>query len=387
MKRLTVILLCLAFLLSFAACGGESAPDTTGTIETTVAPETTAPQAITTDPAPQLTTYPYNVRDEYLNYAVSEPQIIYKTTASENGLAGNIYAIEGTLHHVETSTDETGKFTYKDAIVYTESGAVKISNMFATIYNATASEYGESAAKNYYIDDVSDYVFPAEGETAEFICIYVGYSLSSNLPVFYLGASPDLYMMAELKDPVSGISINPDIGSITDPTGDENTPIKTDPAETKPPETNPPKQDEPTTGEANALSSAKDYLRLMPFSYGGLVDQLEYEGYTSSEAKYAADHCGADWNEQALDSAQDYIDLMAFSYSGLIEQLEYDQYTHDQAKYGADNCGADWYEQAAKSAEAYLSIMTFSRTGLIEQLEYDGFTHDQAVYGVEENGL
>lgn len=88
----------------------------------------------------------------------------------------------------------------------------------------------------------------------------------------------------------------------------------------------------------------------------------------------------------ALASAKQYLNSMAFSYSGLIEQLEYEGYSNSEATYAADNCGADWYEQAALSAKQYLNSMSFSRQGLIEQLEYEGFTYDQAVYGVEQNG-
>lgn len=91
-----------------------------------------------------------------------------------------------------------------------------------------------------------------------------------------------------------------------------------------------------TSGMRNALKSAKNYLSVMAFSYSGLVEQLEYEGYSSSEATYAADNCGADWYEQAVKSAKQYLDVMAFSRSGLIEQLEYEGYTHDQAVYGVD---------------------------------------------------
>lgn len=90
--------------------------------------------------------------------------------------------------------------------------------------------------------------------------------------------------------------------------------------------------------------------------------------------------------ENALKKAKSYLDLMPFSYSGLIEQLEYEGFTHSEAVYGADNCGADWYEQAVKKAADYLDLMAFSRSGLIEQLEYEGYTHEQAVYGVEQNG-
>ena len=90
--------------------------------------------------------------------------------------------------------------------------------------------------------------------------------------------------------------------------------------------------------------------------------------------------------KNALKTALRYLDYTAFSYKGLIEQLEFEGYTHSEAVYGADNCGADWNEQAAKCAKKYLNYSSFSRKGLIEQLEFEGFTHSQAVYGVEANG-
>ena len=77
---------------------------------------------------------------------------------------------------------------------------------------------------------------------------------------------------------------------------------------------------------------------------------------------------------------------MPFSYSGLIEQLEYESYSTEDATYAADNCSADWNEQAAKSAKKYLDVMAFSRDGLIEQLMFDGYTQEQAEYGVSQNG-
>lgn len=90
--------------------------------------------------------------------------------------------------------------------------------------------------------------------------------------------------------------------------------------------------------------------------------------------------------KNALKKANSYLNIMAFSYSELVKQLVYVGFTNEEAVYAADNCGADWNEQAAKKAEDYLGIMAFSRDGLIEQLEYVGFTHEQAVYGVEANG-
>lgn len=139
-----------------------------------------------------------------------------------------------------------------------------------------------------------------------------------------------------------------------------------------------------SSGEKNALETAKSYLRYSAFSYEGLIDQLEFEGYTYSEAKYGADNCGADWYDQALKCAESYLKYSAFSKSGLVDQLEYEGFTRDQSSYGVEGCGADWYEQAVKCAESYLKYSSFSRSELIDQLEYEGFTYDQAVYGVNQ---
>ena len=95
----------------------------------------------------------------------------------------------------------------------------------------------------------------------------------------------------------------------------------------------------PTRGEQNALNKANDYLEFMSFSRSGLIDQLEFEGYTTSEAEYAADNCGADWDEQAVLKAEEYLDFMSFSRSGLIDQLEFEGFTYDQASAAATAVG------------------------------------------------
>jgi hypothetical protein len=94
-----------------------------------------------------------------------------------------------------------------------------------------------------------------------------------------------------------------------------------------------------TTGEKNALARAQDYLAVMAFSRSGLIDQLEYEGYTATQAEYAVDHCGADWDEQAVLKAKEYLDVMSFSRSGLIDQLEYEGFSHSQASAAATKVG------------------------------------------------
>lgn len=98
-------------------------------------------------------------------------------------------------------------------------------------------------------------------------------------------------------------------------------------------------QDTVTTGQKNALRSAEQYLSVMPFSYSGLIEQLEYENYSTEDATYAADNCGADWNEQAAKAAKKYLDVMAFSRDGLIEQLIFEGFTQEQAEYGVSQNG------------------------------------------------
>ena len=94
-----------------------------------------------------------------------------------------------------------------------------------------------------------------------------------------------------------------------------------------------------TMGQKNALRAADNYLRTIPFSHDGLIHQLEYEGYSTEDATYAADNCGADWNEQAARCAKNYLNTMSFSRSSLIDQLEYEGFTQSQAEYGVSANG------------------------------------------------
>ena len=91
-----------------------------------------------------------------------------------------------------------------------------------------------------------------------------------------------------------------------------------------------------TMGERMALSSAKNYLRTMGFSKKGLINQLEFEGYSTEEATYAVNNCGANWKEQAVRVAKNYLNTMSFSKQGLIDQLEFEGFTSEEASYGAE---------------------------------------------------
>ncbi|UYO62831.1 Ltp family lipoprotein [Acetobacterium wieringae] len=94
-----------------------------------------------------------------------------------------------------------------------------------------------------------------------------------------------------------------------------------------------------TLAQKNALSKAKSYLSFSAFSYPGLIRQLEFEGFSTEDSTFAADNCGADWNEQAAKKAKNYMDMTAFSRDGLIRQLEFEGFTSEQAEYGVTAVG------------------------------------------------
>jgi hypothetical protein len=89
-----------------------------------------------------------------------------------------------------------------------------------------------------------------------------------------------------------------------------------------------------TPGQRNALSTAQSYLRMSGFSKSGLIDQLEYEHFSRSEARWAVAHVRVSWNAEAVQAAKSYLRTTSFSRQSLIEQLEYDGFTPSQAAYG-----------------------------------------------------
>jgi hypothetical protein len=106
---------------------------------------------------------------------------------------------------------------------------------------------------------------------------------------------------------------------------------KTSPSEPETPEL--------TMGQKNAVRKAESYLELLAFSRSGLIEQLEYEGFSTEDATFAVDYIEVDWNEQAALKAKSYLDLMAFSADGLVEQLEYEGFTDGQITYALKAVG------------------------------------------------
>ena len=89
----------------------------------------------------------------------------------------------------------------------------------------------------------------------------------------------------------------------------------------------------------------------------------------------------------AVGKALDYIDYSAFSKKGLIDQLEFEGFSTADSKFAVNFIDVDWFEQAALKAASYLDYSSFSRKGLIDQLLFEGFTREEAVYGVDQTGL
>jgi len=86
--------------------------------------------------------------------------------------------------------------------------------------------------------------------------------------------------------------------------------------------------------QQNAVQKAQQYLAYTSFSRLGLIQQLEYDDFSTADATYAVDSLTVDWNVQAVKKAQQYLDYTSFSRQGLLEQLVFDSFTASQAAYG-----------------------------------------------------
>ena len=91
-----------------------------------------------------------------------------------------------------------------------------------------------------------------------------------------------------------------------------------------------------TESQQKALDRAKEYLSNLPLSHDGMVTQLEFDGYSNADATYAADNCGANWNEQAARMANQLLTTGSYTRATMIEELKSNGFTDDQAAYGAD---------------------------------------------------
>lgn len=152
------------------------------------------------------------------------------------------------------------------------------------------------------------------------------------------------------------------------------------------------------TARDRATALSKTYLEQSSDSRSQLIARITENGFSEAEAAYAADHCGADWNNQAFKAAKKYAaDGSAsggFSAKSMKKQLQSDGFTESEASYAVDHASIDWNAQAIKTAKTYLQLRKsatdysggFSYDSLVRQLEKAGFTHEQAVYGASRCG-
>ncbi len=166
-----------------------------------------------------------------------------------------------------------------------------------------------------------------------------------------------------------------------------------------------------TNAQKNAVRTAQSYLEGSGFSRNGLIEQLEYDGYTGSDATIAVDSLDMNWIKQAKKTAKSYLRDSGFSRNGLIEQLEYDGYTSSDATIAVDslNLGQEKSDKpkqshtetveftpknsadltnpqknAVRSAKDWIEYSAYSRKNLIETLsQSDGYTIRDATFAVD----
>lgn len=138
-----------------------------------------------------------------------------------------------------------------------------------------------------------------------------------------------------------------------------------------------------TTTVKRALTDMKEDVVSVKAKYIEILEESELDNQNNGDEQ---DGSGLTIGQSsAMESAKIYLGWQPFSYSGLINQLELEGFSNEDAIYAADNCGADWKENAAEKTKSYMQY-SYTKDEMVERLEKDGFTHEQAVYGAEKNG-
>lgn len=310
MKKVLILILALSFCL--AGCGSNETNETksvftTQQIQTTEAPTTQA----------EIKKFDQTVSDSFGKMHFKMPDGIEKTVDGDDAY---FYA-DGGMVMIEKSDTVVSRYgsleSYLDEYVngMIESGSFSVSQKSVV----KIDQYDA-----FNIQGTLD----VNGETLNYItdCIILSDSMYVVMVGYYNGNEE--YFL-ELRNMI----LTSMYFDETEETTEVVTEVPKETTESEAPE------GEPTLGEKNALQSAKSYLDYSAFSAKGLKEQLEFEGYSSDEAQYAVDHCGADWMEQAALSAKQYMDYSSFSRQALIEQLEFEGFTHEQAEHGAEAVG------------------------------------------------
>lgn len=86
--------------------------------------------------------------------------------------------------------------------------------------------------------------------------------------------------------------------------------------------------------QKNAVAKGESYLSFMGFSRSGLIGQLEYEGFSTEDATFAADYIAPDWNAECAEKAKSYMEFQSFSRDGLYDQLAYEGFADSEIQAG-----------------------------------------------------
>lgn len=126
-------------------------------------------------------------------------------------------------------------------------------------------------------------------------------------------------------------------------------------------------------------------------NYDNLVEKLESEGFTGEQAavgaQAAAQSQESEQNENVIAAAKKYVETGNYTYTSLIDKLQQDGFSTGNAEYAANNCGADWNGMAANEAKKLIDGGVTTKEEIVDQLIFKGYTYQQAVHGAEANGL
>lgn len=146
---------------------------------------------------------------------------------------------------------------------------------------------------------------------------------------------------------------------------------------------------EGTTREREATKAAIKELNDYVFNtQSEIEEQLKENGYSAEEVKYAIEHCGADWKEQAVIEAMIHLAAGGSSKESVMDLMEYDGYSKELATYAANYEKHDYYEQALYDA-VYLryTYPKYGGSGTKEDtksmLEYDKYTEDEINFALK----
>lgn len=132
--------------------------------------------------------------------------------------------------------------------------------------------------------------------------------------------------------------------------------------------------------------ASEDYTDTTTTTSSSDTDTDTYSSDDDTSSSFTDDYSALDYESQnCYDQAMSYLDFMAFSRNGLIQQLQYEGYTDNAISNALDlleKYYVSWDTEAVKKAQEYMETFSFSQQRLYEQLIHDGFTEEQANYGV-----